>query len=251
MDLQSVLLSPKSNVSSMYYKTKLAVHNFTLYNLKSKDGYCFIWNETEGNLTAQEFSSIICKFVLSLLPLDGNKIKLYSDGCGFQNRNVTLSNYLLNIAMTENITIEQKYLEKGHTQMEVDPMHSSIERILKNTNINIPADYINICAKARRIPKPYSVHYLEHYYFKNLTSLLFFPTIRPGKKVGDAVVTDIRALKYTPDGNIFYKLRFPDEWYLLNVRRNNNCKPRKFDDLPQLHTTRIKIKKQNSIIFRL
>lgn len=30
MDLQSVLLCPKSNVSSQYYKTKLIVHNFSV-----------------------------------------------------------------------------------------------------------------------------------------------------------------------------------------------------------------------------
>ncbi|CAH1980252.1 unnamed protein product [Acanthoscelides obtectus] len=40
MDLQSVLLAPKSTVAAMYYKTKLVVHNFTIYNLKSKEGFC-------------------------------------------------------------------------------------------------------------------------------------------------------------------------------------------------------------------
>lgn len=42
MDLQSVLLCPKSNVPSLYFKTKLIVHNFTLFNLKSKEGYCYL-----------------------------------------------------------------------------------------------------------------------------------------------------------------------------------------------------------------
>lgn len=63
MDLQSVLLCPKSNVSSLYYKTKLIVHNFTLYDLKRKIGYCFLWNETGGGLAANEFSSIIVYFL--------------------------------------------------------------------------------------------------------------------------------------------------------------------------------------------
>lgn len=50
MDLQAVLLSPKSQVSSLYYKTKLIVHNFCLFNLKTSEGYCYLWNETEGGL---------------------------------------------------------------------------------------------------------------------------------------------------------------------------------------------------------
>lgn len=42
MDLQGVRLCPKTVASTMYYKTKLQVHNFTLFNLKSKKGYCYI-----------------------------------------------------------------------------------------------------------------------------------------------------------------------------------------------------------------
>jgi hypothetical protein len=37
MDPQSVLLCQKSNVSSLYYKSKLIVHNFTLYVKEKMD----------------------------------------------------------------------------------------------------------------------------------------------------------------------------------------------------------------------
>lgn len=90
MDLQAVLLCPKSTVSSMYYKTKLVVHNFTLFNLKTQNGYCFVWHEAEGGLTANEFSSILVKFlendVIPFLPNNEKEIILYSDGCTGQNR---------------------------------------------------------------------------------------------------------------------------------------------------------------------
>ncbi|XP_031334040.1 uncharacterized protein LOC116164052 [Photinus pyralis] len=36
MDLQSVLLCPRSNVSALYYRTKLIVHNFTIFDMHSK-----------------------------------------------------------------------------------------------------------------------------------------------------------------------------------------------------------------------
>ena len=45
---------------------------------------------------------------------------LFSDGCGYQNRNVVLSNALLEFAKHRNITVIQKILECGHTQMVVD-----------------------------------------------------------------------------------------------------------------------------------
>nr|CAH7713644.1 unnamed protein product [Callosobruchus chinensis] len=139
MDLQSVLLSPRSKVSALYYKTKLVVHNFTLYDVRRNKGYCYIWNECAGNLTSNEFSTIIVtalgKFVNQNPIADDQELILYSDGCTYQNRNAVLSNALLNFSMQNKITITQKFLEKGHTQMECDSMHSVIERALRHKKL--------------------------------------------------------------------------------------------------------------------
>jgi hypothetical protein len=43
MDLQSVLLSPRLNASALYYKTKLACHNFTIFDLVTKEVTCFVF----------------------------------------------------------------------------------------------------------------------------------------------------------------------------------------------------------------
>ncbi|CAG9837589.1 unnamed protein product [Diabrotica balteata] len=55
-DLQAVLMAPKSKVSTLYYKTKLQVHNLCFYNLVNSDAYCFIWNECERGLGSKEFA---------------------------------------------------------------------------------------------------------------------------------------------------------------------------------------------------
>lgn len=176
MNMQSVLLCPKSNVSSLYYKTKLIVHNFTLYDLKRKIGYCFMWNETEGGLTANEFSSIIVYFlqknVIETAQEQKVKIILFSDGCTYQNRNATLSNALLNLSLLSRVTIIQKYLLRGHTQIEVDSMHSTIERKIRNRKINVPADYVSLC-KTACTTKPYIVKYLTYNFFKSFSKILF------------------------------------------------------------------------------
>lgn len=246
MDLQSVLLSPRSNVSSLYYKTKLIVHNFTVYDCKRNQGYCYIWNESEGKLTSNEFSSIIVAALNEFReenPSDKNII-LYSDGCTYQNRNAVLSNALLNYSTEKRIAIRQKYLEKGHTQMECDSMHSVIERALKNKKINIPADYVYIAKTACKI-RPYYVQYLYHTFFKNVEQALkFHKSIRPGKRTGDPTVTNIRALKYTPDGTIEYKIRHSTvEWSPLPTR-TKNVQFIPWDTIPQLYSARLKIKKE-------
>lgn len=244
MDLQSVLLSPKSNVSSLYYKMKLITHNFTIFDLKTKDGYCFIWHEGEGGLGSNEFSTIIADFILNTvipkLKPDEKTIVFYSDGCTNQNRNSTLSNTFLNISMQSNITIIQKILEKGHTQMEADSMHSTIERKIKNRNINVPADYVAICEQARIIPRPYQVKYLNHSFFKNMGSIKFYNSIRPGKKTGDPTVTQIRAMKYD-EGKIQFKIRFSDDWKDLPQRLNKRIIAVALSNFPDLYVESTKI----------
>ena len=59
----------------------------------------------------------------------------WSDGCGYQNRNKVLSSALLSLSHKKPITITQKYLEKGHTYMEVDTPHQKIEVGIKKNGI--------------------------------------------------------------------------------------------------------------------
>lgn len=63
VDLQAVLMAPKSHVNSLYYRTKLQVHNLVFYNLRNQRGFCFLWDEVEGGLHAEEFASIWVYFV--------------------------------------------------------------------------------------------------------------------------------------------------------------------------------------------
>lgn len=171
-------------------------------------------------------------------------IILYSDGCGAQNRNSILSKALLNFSMENNVCIIQKYLEKGHTQMECDSMHSTIERKISGRVINVPADYVNLLKTARKNPRPYDVQYLNHAYFKNFSKINFFNSIRPGRKTGDPTVQDIRALKYNSDGSIEYKIRHSDEFQILPVRFNRKCSIVPMEQLPRLYQGKLKIKRE-------
>lgn len=149
-----------------------------------------------------------------------------------------MSNALLNAAVQHNITIEQKILEIGHTQMEADSVHSIIERAIKNRNIAVPAEYIDICRTARKKPEPYDVTYLDFSFFKHVNTLQFCKSIRPGRGKGDHKVTDIRAIKYTPNCELKYKLRFTEEWKNLPQKINKNIKPIHFSSLEPLYNER-------------
>lgn len=128
MDVQAVKLSPFIRASSMYYKTKLCVHNYTVFNQATSDVCCHLWNETNAGLESSVFASLITDYLSNLtqkIPSLTN-ISVFSDGCGYQNRNIVIANSLLKFAVEEKVTIIQNFLEKGHTQM-VDSVHHTIE----------------------------------------------------------------------------------------------------------------------------
>ena len=65
-DLEQVLLCPKLNVSSRYYKKKLSVYNLTTYNLDDRSVNCYLWHEGVGGRASSETASCIDNFIQSL-----------------------------------------------------------------------------------------------------------------------------------------------------------------------------------------
>lgn len=73
-DLQKVILIPYSEVSVFYYKSKLSVFNFTVFDLISKQGYSFIWHEQIAKRGANEVASCLYIF-LKKMAAQGKKTK--------------------------------------------------------------------------------------------------------------------------------------------------------------------------------
>lgn len=92
-------------------------------------------------------------------------------------------------------------------------MNSVIQWKLRSREINIPADYVDICRTARMNPSPYKEVYLDYTYFRSFDGLKFYNS-RPGALSEDPVVTNIRCLKYNPSGknkNNLMLLQYNDE----------------------------------------
>ena len=121
----------------MYYKRKLCCYNLTIYEqAPPNEAYCYLWSEVNGKRGSNEIGSCLFNY-LKRLPNHISEISMFSDTCGGQNRNQNVCAILLHAVRTiDHIdVIEQKFLEKGHSYMECDSMHSAIERAKKNTSI--------------------------------------------------------------------------------------------------------------------
>ena len=83
--------------------------------------------------------------------------------------------------------------------------------------------------------------YLTHDFFKNYSDLKYYNSIRPGYRVGDHVVVDIRALMYCPSGEIRYKLAMKRDFLDL-PRRAKVSKLTGEDRVNNLHASSLPIK---------
>ncbi|CAG9760447.1 unnamed protein product [Ceutorhynchus assimilis] len=110
-DLQKVLITPACEISSFYYKSKLATYNFTIYDLGNNKGHCYVWNESIARRGPNEISSCLLNFIKKQT---GNGVKK-----------------LYFIRTTVEVQILHRFLERGHTQNEGDSMHATIESAKK------------------------------------------------------------------------------------------------------------------------
>lgn len=176
-DLQAVLPTPSGEVSSFYYKRRLATYNFTIFESNSNEGPCFIWNESIGNRGAIEIGSCILKFIEKLIASnERTELTFYSDNCNGQNKNRYIYSVYMYVVMFLNISeITHKFLTTGHTQMPVDSMHSRIEnqkkRALKSGPVYIPAQWVSIIKLAKKNEKPYTTTEIDTKDFLDLTRL--------------------------------------------------------------------------------
>ncbi|KAJ8884652.1 hypothetical protein PR048_016510 [Dryococelus australis] len=173
---------------------------------KTKEVCCYWWDESEGETKATIFTCCVAHFLeVEIAAWTQEKPKhiiLWSDGCVYQNKNKTIANALLQLATKTNFLIEHKCLEKGHTHMEADSVHASIERRLRNREINHPHDYLPVTREARIKPFPYTEKCITHSFFRNFD----FPegeacsSIRPGNIKNGPTVNDVVNFAYISDG---------------------------------------------------
>ena len=220
-DLQSVLYTPCTLVSLMYYMRKLCCYNLSVYNVSSQAGTCYVWSETDGGRGSCEVATCLRLQLLSL-PLNIDHVILYSDACGGQNRNQVIATSLLDaVTATNNIKIiDHKFLESGHTHMECDSMHAAIEFAKKKTAIYIPSQWDTVIRMARR-KNPYTVIPIKH------EDIIDFKQVKAqkiknvrmtteGKKVNWTKIRWMRFQKDIPD-TCFIKYEYDEEFQSIKV----------------------------------
>lgn len=186
-DLQKVLNTPHGNNMLLFYSRKYAVFNLCFYESITRNGFCFIWGETEAKRGANEIATIIQKYIQNVDSRGTiTSLILYSDSCPGQNKNKIVLAAIHNALLksTNLHTIQMNYLFPGHTEMSVDSIHSTIEQSVRNITVWAPSQWATICELARKEPTPYIVENLTHEDFLDFDDINMSDKYFKGNLVG-------------------------------------------------------------------
>ncbi|GFO13679.1 DNA repair protein rhp54 [Plakobranchus ocellatus] len=156
-DMEQILLCPHGPSSSFYYKRRLGVYKFTIYDYKNGDGLCYMWPESEGRRGPNEVTSCFFDYMKERSLQSVKEIHMFSDNCGGQNRNRYVAFALWFARNHLSLSkITHTFLEKGHTETEIDSIHATIERAT-SLELYTPYQWYTAARAARVSKQPYKV----------------------------------------------------------------------------------------------
>ncbi|XP_034245116.1 uncharacterized protein LOC117647474 [Thrips palmi] len=162
-DLQKVLICPRSEVSAFFYRNKLSMYNFTIYDTRLHEGHCNLWTEVDARKGSNEVGTCVLKFIETKVSEGIKEFIFESDGPTSQNRNRMVFNMYLTAAAKFEIKITHRFLESGHSYSEADSMHALIEKEAKIVQeIFSPEEWATLMRKAKQEDPPYIVKYLKN-----------------------------------------------------------------------------------------
>lgn len=250
-DLQQVLLLPNDPTNNaLFYKQRFKMFNFTIYDVVSKQGDCFMWTEVDGKRGSCEIATCLFTYFKSL-PDTVTKIQCFSDRCGGQNLNKFVAGMCLTavqeIPHLENIDL--MFLVVGHSEMECDSMHSAISTEFKRVGKAYwPQDWKTIAKCARRKgDKPYIVHDVKNEDFLDWKThaeqkLMFRGKDEEHKTVSWQKMCWMNFSKSRPF-ILRFKENFDDEFRTLNCKRRIGASSSNTNNIEQLYHDKLPIQR--------
>lgn len=156
-DCQKNQVLPKVPDQSAYYSRQLYKYNFTIVVGHSKcpqtkeNTFIYHWDETQYAKGSNEISSAVYDCLCRLeIPESIKTVRIMADGCGGQNKNITLigmlSAWFLKANINQNINkVEVIFPVVGHSFLPSDRVFARIEKVVKKKTVIVsPNDYTAI-----------------------------------------------------------------------------------------------------------
>lgn len=242
-DLEKVLSLPQSNVNIFHYKRKYPAYNFTVYNLISRQGFCYLWHAQIAKRGANEIASCLLHFIKSEVNRGIKSISLYSDNCSGQNRNRFIFAMYIYVSRVLNVEVTHRFLQTGHTQNEGDSMHACIEKNMKNKTLYSPDQLYEVIMNSK-VQNKFVIKEMNQNDFYNLKSQVTTSKNWSQDTNGHKVFfSKIKEIKTSPDApnKLLFKYDFESEYLVLDTtnrttttrtRKSNNANAVDVNELP-------------------
>lgn len=247
-DLEQVLPTPSLRSNMIFYSRQLNVYNLTVTDTKMHTTHCYMWDESQGERGSNNIASCLTQHTLQEIPEGVEELDIFSDSCVGQNRNsiVTSSMFtILQVHPTLRI-IRHICLEVGHTRLECDNSHSTIESIKDKRICETPEDWYNAIRELNGPSASHSYKVTEmvgkFYDFKSLLKSTGPLVLRSKCSTGNKFQwLKTHYFEYRRDsiGKMFFKRDLEEEeatTYLDFRRSVRAALPNFFDILPSLPT---------------
>ncbi|KAG0715199.1 hypothetical protein GWK47_012486 [Chionoecetes opilio] len=154
--LEGVLQRQEALERVAFYKRKLWVYNFCIYDISLQEATMFVWDETVAGRGSEV---AICLLKWLKIKADAGHdfatLRVFCDNCAGQNKNIyVILMALQQIHKKRLFRIEFVFLKPGHSYMPCDRTFGNIEKKIKSRCVPSPKDYMDLIASAvtRRFP---------------------------------------------------------------------------------------------------
>ena len=232
-DLEQVIYLPKLLRKELYYSRQLSLYNFTVYDIKDGESWCYIWHEGIAKRGSNEIASCVHDFLQKVDEKGYEKVYFFCDCCSGQNRNSIIPAMLMAfISETENIReINISFFEPHHGQNEGDSVHSCVERALKrHREFSMPSEVVGIIKECRKT-KPNKViemlteDFLDWKTFSQQIGMLRHRDSDTGVSID---WTDLRAIRIQKEAplKLGFKMKHSEDFSIINYAQSKTVRAR-------------------------
>lgn len=162
-DLMENLPLPRTAIGQAYYSRQLYVYVFGLVvhygehsSQESQNILLYTWREDQNRKDSNVISSAVCHALQNTLApqlREVTKLRVFSDSCFGQNKNMTMMTMLLSLVhqrqeTRSKLSVEYTFPVRGHSYLPADRVFGRIEQdIRKKDQILLPSEYLSILGK--------------------------------------------------------------------------------------------------------
>ena len=151
-DYMQNLPLPFIPVQEMFYLRKLWLYVFCIHNVKNNSSKFYTYHEGIACKGPNEVCSFISDYIDKYIPPEVKELHIFSDACGGQNRNHTVTRFMMALTMTGRFKVIQQYFPvRGHSYLPCDRNFATVKRqVRRYDRLYSPEQYSSLIANAKK-----------------------------------------------------------------------------------------------------